>query len=72
MSRNQQLRKVLLCLGMEAAALMGAPMRPDEVEELLRNALRAKVESAIHQEREDSKDPADGSPTRSGCADQSI
>ena len=35
MSRNQQLRKVLLCLGMEAAALMGAPMRPDDVEDLL-------------------------------------
>lgn len=58
MSRNQQLRKVLLCLGMEAAALMGAPMRPDEVEDLLRNAQRANLESASRQEREDSDDAA--------------
>ena len=56
MSQNQKLRKVLLCIGMEAAALMGAPMRPDEVEDLLKKAQLAKVESTIQQER-DSDDP---------------
>ena len=57
MSANKQLRKILLCLGMEAAALLGAPIRPDEVEDLLRSAQRAKVESTIRQEQEDSDDP---------------
>ena len=42
---------------MEAAALMGAPMRADEVEDLLRSAQQAKVESTIRQEQEDSDDP---------------
>ena len=57
MSRNRQLRKILLCLGMEGAALLGAPIRPDEVEDLLRNAQLAKVESTIAQEQEGTDDP---------------
>jgi hypothetical protein len=57
MSSNKQLQKILLCLGMEAAALMGAPMRADEVEDLLRRAQQSKVESTIRQERSDPGDP---------------
>jgi hypothetical protein len=57
MSRNRQLGKILLCLGMEMAALLGAPVRPDEMEDLLRNAQLAKVESTIAQEQEDTDDP---------------
>ncbi len=57
MSSNKQLQKILLCLGMEAAALMGAPMRADEVEDLLRNARQSNIESTISQEREDPGDP---------------
>ncbi|HMC59643.1 MAG TPA: hypothetical protein VKJ01_10660 [Candidatus Solibacter sp.] len=43
MFKNRQLRKVLLCLGLEVAALMGAPIRPDEIEDLLRNAQQAGI-----------------------------
>lgn len=60
MSSNKQLQKILLCLGMEAATLMGAPMRADEVEDLLRRAQQSKVESTVRQER---GDPADPTPT---------
>jgi len=57
MFQDQQLLKVLLCLGLEAAALMGAPVRPEEIENLLRNARQAGVEVSIHAGREDSDDP---------------
>lgn len=57
MSRNQKLRKILLCIGMEGAALLGAPMRPDEVEDLLRNAQLSKIEATVRREQEDSDDP---------------
>jgi hypothetical protein len=57
MFKNRQLRKVLLCLGLEVAALMGAPIRPDEIEDLLRNAQQAGIEFRIREDREDSEDP---------------
>lgn len=55
---NYQLRKVLLCIGLEVAALMGAPMKPDEIEDLLRNSQRARIELSIRDDRQDSDDPA--------------
>jgi hypothetical protein len=58
MYRNYQLRKVLLCIGLEVAALMGAPMKPDEIEDLLRNSQRARIELSIRDDRQDSDHPA--------------
>jgi hypothetical protein len=58
MYRNRQLRKVLLCLWLQAAAFMGAPMRPDEIEDLLRHAQQARIELSIREDRKDSDDPA--------------
>jgi len=52
MFRNRHLRKVLLCLGLEMAALMGAPLRPEEIEDLLRNAQQATIEFSIYKDRE--------------------
>jgi hypothetical protein len=58
MFRDHQLRKVLLCVGLEVAALMGAPMRPDEIEDLLRNSQQARIHfSIVREDREDSDDP---------------
>ena len=57
MLRNQELRKVLLCLGLEIAALMGAPMRPDEIEDLLRIGQQAKIEWSSREDRKESEDP---------------
>jgi hypothetical protein len=58
MFRNRQLRKVLLCLWLQVAALTGAPMRPDEIEDLLRNAQQAQIALSIREDRKDSDDPA--------------
>jgi hypothetical protein len=57
MFRNHRLRKVLLCLGLEVAALMGAPMRPDEIEDLLRNSRQARIDFSVCEDCEDSDDP---------------
>jgi hypothetical protein len=62
MFRRGQLRKLVLCLGMAAAAIMGAPMRPDEIEDLLRNSQRARIEFSIREDREDCEDPAEPDP----------
>ena len=58
MFHYHQLRKVLLCLGLEMAALIGAPIRPDEIEDLLRNSQRGRIEFSIREDRQDSDDPA--------------
>jgi hypothetical protein len=55
MFRNRRLRKLLLCLGLEIAALMGAPVRPDEIEDLLGNTRNAKIEFCSRKDREDSE-----------------
>ncbi len=50
------LRKLVLCLGMAVAAVVGAPMRPDEIEDLLRNSQKARIELSIREDREESDD----------------
>ena len=69
MLRNRQLRKVLLCLWLQVAALMGAPMRPDEIEDLLRNAQHARIELSIREDRKESDDPAQPGLEGSGSID---
>jgi len=53
MFRNRRLRKLLLCLGLEIAVLMGSPMRPDQIEDLLGNSRKAKIEFSSRKDRED-------------------
>jgi hypothetical protein len=48
--RNPILRKVVLCLGLEVAALMGAPLRPDEMEDLLRSRQQDRIECACRED----------------------
>ena len=54
MSRSQKFRKIVLCLGLEMAALMGAPLRPDELADLFRRKRQAGIHSSV---RKDGKDP---------------
>ncbi len=54
MSRSQEFRKIVLCMGMEMAALMGAPLRPDELADLFRSKQQAGIESSM---RKDGQDP---------------
>lgn len=53
MSRSQELRKIVLCVGMEMAALMGAPLRPDELVDLFRSKQQAGIESSVRKDGED-------------------
>jgi hypothetical protein len=50
------LRKLVLCLGIEMAALMGATLRPEDVEDLLRGAQRIRIESIYREEDRDAQD----------------
>ena len=54
MFRNHRLRTVLLCLGLEIVALFGAPIRPDEIEDLLRNSRQVMIHFSVREDGEDS------------------
>ena len=49
MSRSQEFRKIVPCVGMEMAALMGAPLRPDELTDLFRSKQQAGIESSVRK-----------------------
>ena len=53
MSRSQGFRKIVLCVGMEMAALMGAPLRPEELADLFRAKQQAGIESSVPKDGED-------------------
>ena len=47
MAINYVLRKVLLCLCFGAGCLMGAPITPKEIEELLASTSQTRIEVTI-------------------------
>lgn len=59
MPQKHKLRKVILCLGLEIAALMGANVRPEEIEDLLRTARQARIECGSRDSSGDSDDVTD-------------
>jgi hypothetical protein len=59
MFRSQRIRRIVLCAGLEMAALMGAPLRPDELADLFRIRQQAGIEFSV---RKDGKD-TDGEDT---------
>ncbi len=56
MFRSHKIRKLALCLGVLASAVMGAPIRPDEIADLLRTENQAKIEMSARKEGEDTDD----------------
>lgn len=52
MSLRRRVRTVLACVVLECGALVGVPMRFEELEELLRSLNEPKVAQAGPQERE--------------------
>jgi hypothetical protein len=50
---SQRIRKLVLCVGLEMAALMGAPLRPDELADLFRMKQRARIEISVGKDGED-------------------
>lgn len=55
---SSRLRTVLVCAMLEYAAMMGAPMRPEEIEELMRQLNQPKLAHVLRDE----SDPGDGDP----------
>jgi hypothetical protein len=50
---SQRISKVVLCMGLEMAALMGAPLRPDELADLFRMMQPARIEIGVRKDCED-------------------
>jgi hypothetical protein len=56
MRLSPRLRTILVCAMLEYAALVGSPMQPDEIEELLRTMNKPKVTHVVTASK------ADGEP----------
>ena len=55
MSKEQTLRKVVLCVSLIFGAMIGIPMRADRMEETLKAMNAIKVERVVHQENDSDK-----------------
>ena len=60
MSLVKRLRTVFLCLTLEVGVLIGVPMRPEQIRELLNQLNQPKLAHVLPGE-EDSGDPLTGS-----------
>ena len=58
MRLHPRLRTLLVCSMLEYAALMGSPMRPEEIEELMRQMNQPKLAHVLRDE----DDSGDGEP----------
>ena len=58
MRLSPRLRTILVCAVLEYAALVGSPMRPEEIQELMRNMNQPKLAQVIPDEN----DHGDGDP----------
>lgn len=50
-------RKLLLCLMLGGISIVGAPLRPEEIEDLLRVHRQARIEATIRKDRTDADAP---------------
>ena len=55
MSLKQRLRTLLVCAVLELGVLTGAPMRPDEIRELMNQINQPKVAHVLRSEDESGK-----------------
>lgn len=53
MRLSSRLRTILVCAMLEYAALVGSPMRPDEIEELLRTMNQPKIAHVVTNEKDE-------------------
>jgi hypothetical protein len=68
MFRSQRFRKIVLCVGMEMAALMGAPLRPDELADLFRSKQQAGIEFSVRKDGADPEPSYGSSLKQRACA----
>lgn len=57
MSLKKSLGRILLFLVLEAGALLGVPMGPRQIEELMQTLNRTHHEQVIRSEKDDGLDP---------------
>lgn len=57
MFRSEKIRRIVLCAALEMAALMGAPLRPDELADLFRIRQQASIERNVTKPGEDPDSP---------------
>lgn len=57
-----RLRTILVCTMLECAALMGLPMRPEEIQELMRTMNQPKLAHVIPDESEHGDGDPDHQP----------
>jgi len=57
MSFRKRVRTVVVCVVLEFGALIGSPMRPEEIKELMQTLNQPKVTHTIPDEHDDSDDP---------------
>jgi hypothetical protein len=55
-SMKHKLRTLLLCLPLLVGSLIGAPMRPEEIEELMQSVNQQKIAYTIPDESENGDD----------------
>ena len=60
---KQRFRKLLLLLALWVGSQMGLPMRPEEIEELMRTMNQPKAVRKFAEEEERGDDPLDERPT---------
>lgn len=53
MFRDHRICKLVLCMGLMMTAMMGAPIPPDEVADMLRVEQQTKIEMSVRKESED-------------------
>ena len=64
MSLEEKLRVLFACATLQFAVLMGAPMRPDEIRELMHQMNQPTLAHVLPSEEEAGDDPpAQGEPT---------
>jgi hypothetical protein len=54
---KRRLKTLLLCLPLLMGAFAGMPMRPEEIEELMRSCNQQKITMTIRDESEDGDEP---------------
>ena len=60
MSPKQRLRVLLACAALEFGVLIGAPMRPDQIQELMHQMNQPTLARILRSEDDAGDDPPDG------------
>ncbi len=65
MSLKQRLRVLLACAALEFGVLIGAPMRPDEIQQLMQQMNQPTLAHILPSEEDAGDDPPDAAASRS-------